>query len=343
MKAIIPVAGAGTRLRPHTYTQPKALIPVAGKPILGFIIEQLMEVGCKEFVFVVGYLGDKIRDFVDAKYPQIQAHFAVQEQREGLGHAIWLAKEYIDENEEILIVLGDTIVETDMAALVKSEHSTLAVKKVLDPWKFGVAEFGTGTEITKVVEKPKFPKSNYALVGVYKIKETKELFQELAHLVKAQEQRHGEIHLTDAIELLIEKGYKFTGFKVDNWYDCGKVEILLETNAKLLKKFGYASAELPFYENTIIVHPVSIAKGTKITNSIIGPNVTIGEDSEIKHSILSDSIIGDFARLNHVILKHSLVGSDTYIKGLSQSLNLGDNTEIDLSGDARNTDEKQDN
>jgi glucose-1-phosphate thymidylyltransferase len=345
MKAIIPVAGAGTRLRPHTYTQPKALIPVAGKPILGFIIEQLAEVGYTEFVFVVGYLGDKIRDFVEDKYPHITSHFVLQEQREGLGHAIWLAKDFIGEDEEILIVLGDTIIETDLAQVVSSEHSTLGVKKVPDPWKFGVAEFGTGDTIIKVVEKPKFPKSNMALVGVYRIKETQELFEALSTLVKAEERRHGEIHLTDAIMLMIEKGIPFTGFKVDNWYDCGKVEILLETNAKLLKKFGYASEELPFYENTIIIHPVSIAKSTRISNSIVGPNVTIGEQSEIHYSILTNSIIGDFARLNQVILKKSVVGSDAYIKGLSQSLNIGDNTEIDLSGEPStiNTNDKQDN
>jgi len=344
MKAIIPVAGAGTRLRPHTYTQPKALIPVAGKPILGFIIEQLMEVGCNEFVFVVGYLGDKIRDFVGAKYPGINAHYTVQEQREGLGHAIWLAKDFIGDNEEILIVLGDTIVEADLSKVVKSPHSALGVKKVPDPWKFGVAEFGEGDIITGVVEKPKFPKSNMALVGVYKIRETRELFDELTRLVKAEERRHAEIHLTDALMNMITKGVKFTGFKVDNWYDCGKMEILLETNAKLLKKFGYASTELPLYENTVIINPVSIAKGARITNSIVGPDVTIGEDTEIKYSVISDSIIGDFAKLDHVILQHSLIGSDTNIKGLSQSLNIGDNTEIDLSGGSQTgSNEKQDN
>ena len=261
-----------------------------------------------------------------------------------MGHAIWLAKDFVDQDEEILIVLGDTIVEADLSKVVTSPHSALGVKKVPDPWKFGVAEFGEGDKITSVVEKPKFPKSNMALVGVYKIKETRELYQALAYLVKMEERRHGEIHLTDAIMTMISKGIPFTGFKVDNWYDCGKVEILLETNAKLLRKFGYASTELPMYENSVIIHPVSIAKGTRISNSIVGPNVTIGEDSDIRFSVLSDSIIGDFARLDHVLLEHSLIGSDTFIRGLSQSLNIGDNTEIDLSGgNHANIHEKQDN
>lgn len=332
MKAIIPVAGAGTRLRPHTYTQPKALIPVAGKPILGFIIEQLEEIGCKEFIFVLGYLGDKIRNFVETKYPDINAQFTVQQKREGLGHAIWTARELIDPNEEILIVLGDTIVEVDWSKVMSMNTTSLAVKKVDDPRNFGVAEFGDGDQIIRVVEKPKFPKSNMALVGVYKIQETGELFQALDDLVEQRKGGSEEIQLTDAIMKLIEKGYPVNGFKVDNWYDCGKVEILMETNAKLLKKTSFASQDLPEYDNTIIIHPVSIAPGTKISNSIVGPNVTIGEDTEITYSIVSDSIIGDFVRLNHVILKRSVIGSDAYIKGFTQSLNIGDNTEIDLSG-----------
>ena len=333
MRAIIPVAGAGTRLRPHTYTQPKALIPVAGKPILGFIIEQLQEVGCKEFVFVLGYLGDKIRTYVEEKHPDINAHFALQSKRDGLGHAIWTARDMVDMDEDVLIVLGDTIVEVDLKkALNSSEGSLLAVKKVEDPRNFGVAEFGQDEYITRVVEKPRFPKSNMALVGIYKIKETRQLFDALNELVEAREMNEGEIQLTDAIMKMIDSGTKFKSFKVDNWYDCGKVEILMETNAKLLKKTSYASQDLPMYENTIIIHPVSIAPGTKISNSIIGPNVAIGEDSEIKYSILSDSIIGDFARLDRVILKHSVIGSDALITGFTQSLNIGDNTEIDLSG-----------
>lgn len=332
MRAIIPVAGAGTRLRPHTYTQPKALIPVAGKPILGFIIEELQAVGCKEFIFIVGYLGEKVRSYVETKYPDINAHFAVQEQRQGLGHAIYTARDFVDMDEEVLIMLGDTIVEVNLKEALKTENSVLAVKKVDDPRNFGVAEIDKDGNIVKVVEKPRFPKSNMALVGIYKIKETKALFDHLAKLVEAQEEQHGEIQLTDAIMGMIEDGIPFSSFKVDNWYDCGKIEILMETNAKLLKKRSFASKDLPFFENTIIIHPVSIAKGTRINNSIIGPNVTIGEDSEITYSILSDSIIGDFARLNHVILKQSVIGSDAYIKGFSQSLNIGDNTEIDLSG-----------
>jgi glucose-1-phosphate thymidylyltransferase len=332
MKAIIPVAGAGTRLRPLTYTQPKALIPVAGKPLLGYLIEQLQEIGVDEFIFVIGYLGDKIEDYVNTKHPDLKAHFAVQTHREGLGHAIWTAQEFVGKkDEEIIILLGDTIIDADFKQALQGEHSALAVRKVDDPRNFGVAEFDGHGFIDKVVEKPLFPKSNMALVGFYRIKESSALFQSLDELMKEKNEGE-EIQLTDALMKMIESGIKFTAFRVNNWFDLGKREVLLETNATMLKKPGVASKNLPQYDNTIIIHPVHIGKGTKINNSIIGPNVTIGENSEINYSILKNSIIGNFTKLDQVILNNSIIGSDALVKGLSQSLNIGDNTEIDLSG-----------
>ncbi len=330
MKAIIPVAGAGTRLRPLTYTQPKALIPVAGKPLLAYLIEQLKEIGVDEFVFIIGYLGDKIEAYVKEKFPEISAKFAVQSQREGLGHAIWTAKELMNLDEPVIILLGDTIIDADFKSAIEAPHSNLAIKKVDDPRNFGVAEFDGQGFIDKVVEKPKFPKSNLALVGFYYIKETASLFQSLDKLVNTQDAGR-EIQLTDALMLMIEQGIKFTGFRVNNWFDLGKKEILLETNAIMLKKPGIASTNLPDFPNTIIVHPVYISEGVKISNSIIGPNVTIGENSEVNYSILKNSVIGNYTKLDQVILHNSIIGSDASVKGLSQSLNIGDNTEIDLS------------
>jgi len=332
MKAIIPVAGAGTHLRPHTYTQPKALIPVAGKPIVDYIIDQLLEVEINEFIFIIGYLGEKIEGHIKEKYPNIEAHFVKQQIRLGLGHAIWMAKAAMGDTDELLIMLGDTIVEADLKELVEAPYSLLAVKKVNDPRDFGVAEFDNEGFIKAVVEKPQIPKSNYALIGIYKVKEALGLFDALHHIISNDIRTRDEFHLTDALEHMIKGGVKFKGFAASNWYDCGKREILLETNAILLKKSGFASDNLPMYENTIIINPVNIATGTKIANSIIGPNVTIGENSNINYSIVRDSIIGNFATLQDVSLHSSVIGSDVSITGLSQSLNIGDNTEIDLSG-----------
>ena len=329
MKAIIPVAGAGTKLRPHTYTQPKALIPLAGKTILSIIVDQLSEAGINEFIFIVGYLGEKIQDYVKEKYPHLTAHFVYQNERQGIGHAILLTKDIVGD-DEIFIVLGDTICEYDLPSVLNMENSVLGVKRVDDPRDFGVAEIDEHGLITRVVEKPQIPKSNLALVGIYRIRETRFLFSCLASNINNQLTSYGEYSLTDAIECMINNGAKFHSFKVQNWFDCGKKETLLDSNAKLLKKFGSAISPEHQFENTIIIEPVSIASGCDIKNSIIGPNVAIGEKTNVNYSIVQDSIIGSFANLNDIVLTHSLIGSDTEVKGESRSLNIGDNTEIDL-------------
>lgn len=329
MKAIIPVAGAGTKLRPHTYTQPKALIPLAGRTILSIIIDQLEEAGINEFVFVIGYLGEKIQHYVQKKYPHLTCHFVQQNVREGTGHAILLTKKVVG-NDEILIVLGDTICEGNFKELIASPVSQLGLKKVDDPRNFGVAELNDANHIVRVVEKPQIPKSNLALVGVYKIKETDQLFDCLEQNMTEHKRSHDEFQLTDALQCMIDHGVQFTPFKVSNWFDCGRKETLLETNAILLSKYKVPANPMLPYENAIIIPPVSIGEGCNIKNSIIGPNVAIGDNSVINYSIVKDSIIGSYSNLYEVVLKSSLIGSDANIKGLSQSLNIGDNTEIDL-------------
>lgn len=329
MKAIIPVAGAGTKLRPHTYTQPKALIPLAGRSILSIIIDQLVEAGIRDFVFIVGYLGDKIQDYVKENYPSLNAHFVVQSERQGLGHAIYLTKEIVGE-DEMFIVLGDSICEYDVKAVVAQDSSLLGVKKVDDPRNFGVAEMDEEGLITRVVEKPHIPKSNLALVGIYKIRETKFLFNCLENNIQNGIKAHGEFNLTDAIECMIKHGARLRTFKVQNWFDCGRKDSLLASNATLLKKLGGSIPEGSNFENSIIVPPVSIAPGCTIKNSIIGPNVAVGEHATIDSSIIKDSIIGSYADLYDIVLIQSLIGSDTEVKGESRSLNIGDNTEIDL-------------
>jgi glucose-1-phosphate thymidylyltransferase len=329
MKAIIPVAGAGTKLRPHTYTQPKALIPLAGKTILSIIVDQLLEAGIHEFIFIVGYLGEKIQDYVKEKYPQLTVHFLYQNERHGIGHAILLTKDIVGD-DEVFIVLGDTICEYDIKEVITNPHSVLGVKKVDDPRNFGVAEIDENGLINRVVEKPQIPKTNMALVGIYLIKETSFLFTCLENNIRNQLTSYGEYNLTDAIECMIKSGAKFHSFKVQNWFDCGKKETLLESNAKLLKKFGSNISPDHQFENTIIIQPVSIGPGCDIKNSIIGPNVAIGEKTIVNYSIVKNSIIGSFANLYDIVLTHSLIGSDTEVKGESRSLNIGDNTEIDL-------------
>ena len=334
MQAIIPVAGAGTRLRPLTYTQPKVLISVAGKPILSFIIDELQENGITDFIFVIGYLGEKIKEFVEKNYPNLNAKFVTQDKREGLGHAIWMAKDALDLEKELVIHLGDTIVDIDIKQILAEKYSTLVIKKVDDPRTFGVAEIDAEGFIKKVEEKPMIPKSNMALVGFYFIRETRKLMEALEHNIQNNLRNNNEFYLTDGLQKMIKDGVKFKSHKIESWYDVGKKDILLETNSILLKRLGDKAGNKGVSENSIIVPPVQIAAGAKIKNSIIGPNVSIGENTEINYAIIKNTIVGSFSKLENVVLHSSLIGSDSIIKGQSQSLNIGDNTEIDLRGES---------
>lgn len=329
MKAIIPVAGAGTKLRPHSYTQPKALIPLAGKTVLSIIIEQLQSAGVNEFIFIVGYLGDKIQDHVKSKHPDLQAHYVHQVDRQGVGHAIRLTRSIVN-NDEVFVILGDSICEYDVKEVINSPFSMIGVRKVDDPRDFGVAEIDENGFIARVVEKPQIPKSNMALVGVYKIKESEQLFQCLENNIRQGLRSHGEYSLTDALDCMINLGAKFKSFKVENWFDCGKKETMLESNAILLKKFGAQPGNEDKFANTVIIQPVSIGAGCRIKNSIIGPNVAIGENTTIDSSIIKNSIIGSFSNLFDIVLDSSIIGSDTDLKGETRTLNIGDNTSIDL-------------
>ncbi len=333
MKAIIPVAGAGTKLRPHTYTQPKALIPLAGKTILSIIVDQLHEAGIKDFIFIIGYLGDKIQDYVKKHYPDLNCDFVQQNERYGVGHAINLTRELVG-TDEVLIVLGDTIADYDVKEVINAPYSMLGVKKVDDPRNFGVAEIEEDGFISRVVEKPSIPKSNMALVGVYKIKETDFMFACLEKLITTNDKGYEEFSLTEALECMMQRGAKFKAFKVPNWFDCGKKETLIASNATLLKKFGGNISDNHHFENTIFIPPVSIGEGCDIKNSVIGPHVTIGEHSTLNHAIIKDSIIGSYSSLIEIVLSKSLIGNDAEVRGVNRSLNIGDNTAIDLSGGA---------
>ena len=331
MKAIIPLAGVGTKLRPHTYTQPKALIPIAGKTILSVIIDQLLDEGINEFIFIIGYLGDKIQDYIVRTYPHLNCQFIFQNVRKGTGHAIWLTQKIV-KNDEMLIVFGDTIADYDIKRLINSPYSEIGVRRIDDPREFGVAEIDSQDNILKLVEKPKIPKSNMALVGIFKVKDSELLFKTLDEYVAGQDEIiDGEYHLTVAMQRMIENGYCYKAFKVNNWFDCGKKDSLIKTNAILLKSDATDVESLKsLYPNSVFIPPVSIGKDCVLDNAIIGPNVSIGEATSIKQSIISNSIISAYAELEEVVLTSSIIGSDAFVRGMSQSLNIGDNTNIDF-------------
>ncbi len=333
MKALIPLAGIGSRLRPHTHTQPKSLVPVAGKAVLAHIMDRLIGGGIREFILVVGYLSEKIIAFVEQHYSDgdIKVRFVNQSPREGIGHAVWMAKNEIINDEELLIILGDSILNMDYENFINKKGNVIGVKKVAEPGLFGVAELQKNGAISKLIEKPSIPKSNQALVGIYKIADLPLLLNGIEHAIKSNLRTLGEYHLTDALMYMVENRASLISYDVENWYDCGKMASLLKANAILLNKPEFKDKNKLKFPKTIIIPPVSIGANCIIRNSVIGPNVAIGDNSIVNYSIVRNSIIGSFSELNSTVLEKSIIGNDSLIKGHANSLNIGDNTEINFN------------
>jgi glucose-1-phosphate thymidylyltransferase len=324
MKAIIPVAGEGTRLRPHTHTVPKPLIRVAGKPILGHILDDVVKMGINEIVLIVGYRGQEIVDYVRANY-DVRVNFVEQEARLGLGHAIHLARKYAG-SEPVFIILGDSILKGDLKKMISSDTNCIGVKRVAEPERFGVATLEDG-RIVSLVEKPEHPESDLAVVGAYFIKDTAALFGALDSVISSETRTKGEFQLTDALNAMLRDGVELRAFEVEGWYDCGKPETLLETNRALLE----ISSPQTVIPGSIIVGPVYVGAGVRVEASVIGPHVSIAERSVVKRSIIRNSIIGENASVEDALLDSSLVGDNAVVRGTFKRLNVGDSSEIDFT------------
>lgn len=323
MRAIIPVAGAGSRLRPHTYSLPKVLLNVAGKPIIGHILDKIVSDGITDATIVVGYLGDKIREYVAENY-KINVDFVEQEERKGLAHSIHLARETFSSGP-LLIILGDTIFDVDLKPVLNGKESAIGVRHVEDPRRFGIAEVRDGF-VSRLIEKPEHPTSSLALVGLYYITNTKLLIECLEELIRKDIRTKGEYQLTDGLELMIEKGERMRTFTVDGWYDCGKPETLLSTNRHLLEKQSLERS----IQGVVVEPPVYISPSAKITNSVIGPYSTVAGDSTVVDSIVRNSIISEGAQVYRALLESSIVGNNAVVKGSFKRINIGDSSEIDF-------------
>lgn len=324
MRAVIPVAGIGTRLKPHTHTVPKVLLNVGGKPMLGHILDKLLEEGVHKSTFVIGHLGDQIKEYVEKEYPKMKADFVQQKKMEGLGHAIYTAIPTFDD-KEIFIILGDTVFDVDLKEVFKNKQSALGVKQVDDPSRFGVAVLENGY-IKQLVEKPATPVSKLALVGLYYISNSDALVKSLNMLVEKNIRTKGELQLTDALQMMLDDGEKLKTFNVNGWYDCGKPETLLSTNKFLLDQKSSSKK----YNNVVINLPVFIADDAQVENSVIGPYATIDKGCIIKESVIKNSIIGANSQVSKAMLSGSIVGNNTVVKGAFKRLNIGDSTEVDF-------------
>ncbi len=324
MKAIIPVAGRGTRLRPHTHTQPKVLMNVAGKPILAYILDDLRVLGVEEIVLVVGYLAEKVEEFVREHYA-FRAHFVNQGEPMGNGHAIYVAREHL--TGPTLIVFGDTIVEADLRAAIRMPHSAIGVHRVSDPRAFGVVEVNGDGYVRRLWEKPAEPRSDLAAVGVYMIQQPAPFRAALERLVEGHHAVNGEYWLADALQFLIEDGGRLLTFPVDRWYDCGTQEALLRANHALLEN---APPPRPI-AGSIVIPPAAVANTAVVEGSVIGPYVTIADGAQVRNAILQESIINANARVESVSLENSIIGENAAVTGRRGRINLGDSSEIELS------------
>ncbi len=328
--AIIPVAGVGSRLRPHTYSAPKVLVQVAGKPILGHILDELKSLGIQRLTLIVGYLGDKIQEYVESNY-KFETTFVQQNELKGLGHAISLTKEIARNEKRILVVLGDTIFKCDLNAVLSSEESLIGVKDVNDPKRFGIIELD-GDRIAGMQEKPDEPKTNLAIVGIYYLTNPALLYDCLDELIQSGQTTKGEYQLTDALQMMIQRGFVFHPFKVDGWYDCGKFETLLETNREILaQQNGHQHDHRdPEHPNCIVNYPVSIHPTAVVENSIIGPYVTVASGAVIRNSVIEDSIISRNASVSNIHLDKSIVSDNARVSSHPYRLNVGDSSELSL-------------
>jgi len=305
MKIVLPVAGNGLRLRPYTEDRPKCLLPLAGKTIIDWIVEEASILKPSETIFITGYKAEKMDEYLQTKPEWGRVRTVVQSKPQGLGEAISLSLPFVDDDEPLLIILGDTLFEADLRILDGAQENILYTFKVDDPKRFGVAVTDSEGRITRLVEKPQEFVSDEAIVGIYYIKDVKVLKESLKYLMDNDIRTKGEFQLTDALEMMLQKGCKFRTAPVSRWLDCGLVETLLETNAHVLKR-NDNSGNLKF-EGTEIVPPCYIGKNAKIHGCKIGPNVSIGDDCEISGCTISDAIVWNGVKIANGKVSNTVV------------------------------------
>ena len=327
MKVVIPLAGKGTRLRPHTHVTPKPLMRVGDKPVMAYIMDDLRKLGVSEAVFITGHLKDKVEDFVRTEYPDFRATFVEQPVQNGTAGAVDLARPYIDE--DLLIIFVDTLFDTDLSIvknLPEDVSGVIWVKEVEDYQRFGVVLTDEQGNMRQIVEKPKEPVSKLANIGLYYIKDWKLLFEGISDTL-AKAPQGGEYYLTDAFQYMIDRGAKIRTVEVEGWYDAGKPETVLDTNRHLLST---TRAKRPADASGVVIHdPVHIADGVQIGESEIGPNVTISAGAVIQGSRLRDSIVGEGARIDACDLHDSLIGSEAQLRGIRGKVDIGDHSVVD--------------
>lgn len=327
MHCIIPAAGKGTRMRPHTWSAPKPLLPVAGKPILGHLIDSLQRAGVDRLTLITGYLGDALADWTRRSYPGMRVDVAQQTNPDGLGAAVGLAGSFVDDGP-VMVALADTLFTSDLSLLRGMDRNMLAVCPVEDPERFGIVVTGPSGEVVRLVEKPSEPVGNLAIVGVYYFASGASLMEACGELKRSDIRTRGEFQLTDAMQLMLERGEPFSTWEVESWYDCGTTETLLATNRALLDAGG--GSGLPVLENSVVVEPCAFGRGVVIRNSVVGPHVSAGDGSFLEDCVVSDCVLGSHARVQSGRFSGTMLGARATVRGRSRSLSIGDDSNVEI-------------
>ncbi len=332
LKIVIPMAGYGVRLRPHTWSRPKQLIRMADKLVIDHVLDtftNLPNLAEAEFVLIVGYLGDKIQEYMSRAHPDLNVHYVEQPEMRGQSHAIYLARQYLDG--PMVMLYGDTLIRSDFSFLPNETCGGVAwVKAVPDPRRFGVASLGSDGWVTHLVEKPQDMDNNLVLVGCYYFQDSKALLAAIEQQIRRNITLNGEYYLADAINILLDDHLQMRVEHVETWLDAGTPEDVLSTNRYLLEHEHDNTGEASANEKSIILGPVFIHPKAIVQNSVIGPHAAIGANCKIESCIIRDSIIDDCSVVENVIMEHSLIGREVRIHRQAGVMNIGDHTELEL-------------
>lgn len=325
MKVIIPLAGKGTRLRPHTHVVPKPMLKVAGRPVMSYVMDDVQRLGnVEQVVYITGHLKDKVETYARATY-DIPSVFIEQAVQDGTAGAVALAKPYADQ--PVLIIFVDTIFDADLSITKTTDADGIIwTKEVEDYQRFGVVVTDADGNMTRIVEKPTEPISKRANIGLYYIRNWKLLFEGIDHVLTTAPHK-GEWYLTDAFQYMIDHGAKIKVVDVAGWYDAGQLETLLDTNRVMLEK-GRARRPASLGEGATIVEPVYIEDGVTIERSTVGPNVSLGAGSTVRDSAIRDAVIGDRTTIIDSRLHDTFLGDHVTVQGVRGTLNVGDHSEI---------------
>jgi len=322
MQVIIPLAGKGTRLRPHTYLVPKPLLKVAGRPVMDWVMDRVEGLDIEELIFITGHLKEQVEAYARKRYPY-PSRYVEQKVQDGTAGAVNLARPFV--HGPVLIIFVDTVFEADLTLVNRLDADGIIwAKEVEDYQRFGVVVTDAQGYMTRIIEKPKDPISKLANIGLYYIRAVDSLWKGIDYTL-SQPLNQGEYYLTDAFQWMIEHGKRIFTAEVGGWYDCGKLETLLETNEILLRKGAARRREFP---GVTIRDPVYIEDGVKIERSVIGPNVSLEGGTTVADSTIANAIIGRDSTLHCVQLDGALIGNRVSIEGLAGSVTLGDHSEV---------------